>query len=797
MKISLDWLGDHVDLDGLDPQEVALRLTMGTAEVEEVEVLERAIAGVMVGEVLEAEPIGDDPDKPLHRCTVTCGGQTFATVCGAPNVRVGLKAPFAPAGTTLAGGVTLESRELAGHRSEGVLCSAAELQLSEFHETLLELPASLETGAALSDLIPARDIVLEVDNKSLTHRPDLWGHYGFARELAALYDRELRPLQVTDLTAFDALPAYPVAIDDLEGCPCYSCIELAAPGDLPATLLMQARLHGLGQRSYSLLVDLTNYIMMELGQPTHAFDGDKLKAVRVAAMGESSTFTTLDGHERQMLASDLMIWNEREPVAIAGVMGGLDTEVTPQTTRLLLESANFKGSAIRRTSVRLGLRSEASLRFEKNQPPVNARRASSRFLQLMQEAGFQPQVSSRFSVEGDLKDRLRPLSVSRAFIQRKAGMTLPRETVEGILSSLEFAVEPGAEQDELKLGIPPHRSEQDISIPEDIVEEVLRVYGYDNVTPRMPETPTEPVRLDEGLRREHKARRMLSQGHGFTEVHSYSWFDDEWLDALGFQPADTLTLSNPSTRQTARMRTTLVPNLLAMVRPNTVHRESFRLYELGHAYRQTAQGRDEFSRLTGVSYSAARDLLPEEHFRAVRGALEDLAGALGCADVRFAPGEASPTPWQQAGCWLSISRGDRQVGALGLLTGELLETVTRKGQVVWFELDADALVGPLYPDVTHVQASPYPGSWHDFSLVWEAGKGYDALERTLDGFSNDLVKRRELLYLYRLKGADKGKASYTFRFWLGSSERTLSGEEIDAFRDGFIAFLGERGIPLR
>ena len=602
---------------------------------------------------------------------------------------------------------------------------------------------------------------------------------------------------MANLTGFSELPRYPVAIDNLEACPCYSCIELAAPGALAATLKMQARLHGLGQRSYSLLVDLTNYIMMELGQPTHAFDGDKLEAVRVAPMGQAGGFVTLDGQERKMLADDLMIWNEREPVAIAGVMGGLSTEVTAETSKLLLESANFKGSAIRRTSVRLGLRSEASLRFEKNQPPVNAKQAAGRFIHLMEQAGFSPRVSSRFSVEGDLKDQFRDLTVSRSFIQTKAGMPLPSETVDSILRSLEFKLEQGADEDEIQLGIPSHRSEQDISIPEDIVEEVLRVYGYDNVPPRMPETPTEPVWVNKQLAREHKARRLLAQAHGFCEVHSYSWFDQNWLAVLGYKPAGTLVLKNASARHQAHMRTTLVPNLLAMVRPNTVHRESFRIFELGHAYLAKNDGRDEYSRLCGVSYNVARELSAVEHFRRIRGALEDLFIAIGRPGVSFVPGQGSPAPWQQEGCWLSLELDGQAVGAMGILTGELLEAVTPKGAVVWFELATDPLDGPIYPEVAHRNASPYPGSWHDFSMVWDSDKGYAALEQQLDSFSNELITRRELLYLYRLKGPDKGKGSYTFRYWLGSADHTLSGEEIESFRSGFLAFLEDKAIPLR
>ncbi|MHC4407291.1 MAG: phenylalanine--tRNA ligase beta subunit-related protein, partial [Planctomycetota bacterium] len=321
MKISLDWISDFVDLAGVDPETVADRLTMCTAEVEGYEVLRRAVEGVVIGEVVSTEPISvsGPEDSRLHLVTVDCGSSTHVTVCGAANVCRGMKSAFAPPGVTLAEGQRIEVSEVGGHKSEGVLCSARELGMSRWHEVVLECPASLEVGTPLAKHVPPDDVIVEIDNKSLTHRPDLWGHYAFARELAAIFGRPLRRLPMAELERYDDLPAYPLVIDDLEGCPCYGCLEFRVKAAQPSPLVMQRRLHALGQRTYNLLVDVTNYAMLELAQPTHAFDGDRLRAIRVATMGRRGTFTTLDGQPRQMLPDDLLIWNEREPVALAGV----------------------------------------------------------------------------------------------------------------------------------------------------------------------------------------------------------------------------------------------------------------------------------------------------------------------------------------------------------------------------------------------------------------------------------------------------------------------------------------------
>ena len=310
----------------------------------------------------------------------------------------------------------------------------------------------------------------------------------------AIFGRPLRTLPMVDLAQYDKLPAYPLSIEDADGCPCYGCLEFEVAAGQPAPLVMQRRLHALGQRTYNLMVDVTNYAMLELAQPTHAFDGNRVSAIRVATMGKAGTFTTLDEQERRMAPDDLLIWNEKEPVALAGVMGGLNTEVEPSTTKILLESANFKGSRIRRTSVRLDLRTESAQRFEKSQPPVNVKVGIARILQLIQDAGAKPNVTSRFTVAGDLKEAFRPLILEPGALQAMAGADISHKEVVSILQSLGFQARYESDG-RLRVGVPPHRSEKDISIPADITEEVLRVYGYGKIEPRMPAMPLAPEAL--------------------------------------------------------------------------------------------------------------------------------------------------------------------------------------------------------------------------------------------------------------------------------------------------------------
>ena len=825
MLISLDWISDYVDLTGLDIETITARLTLATAEVEGTKIIQRFVKSVLVGEIKTVEKLTDK----LSFCQVDCGKKLYTTVCGAPNVRVGLKAPFAPASTILAGNVKVEVADMSGKESQGILCSAAELGMSGWHEILLECPDSIKVGTTLEKLIPGTDTLIEIDNKSLTHRPDLWGHYGFAREFAAIFGRKLKPLPQIDLSAFDSLPAYPLKNDAKsaeqgENCPCYGCIEFQTRGTIPSPLYIQCRLHALGLRSYNLLVDVTNYVNWEIAQPTHAFDADKLGGIRVAMLGgkesgERSEFTTLDGQTRKLLPEDLLIWgtghknrghkppdNETfRPVALAGVMGGLETEVTESTTRLLLESANFKSARIRRTANRLDLKTDASQRYEKSQPPSNVKIGISRILKLIEDSGADLKVLSRFTVDGDLQDKVRYIDIPEGRLEQLAGIKLSPERVTQILESLGFEVQ--RQKNKLfTVGIPPFRSQKDISIPEDIIEEVLRVYGYDNIPPVMPAVPIKPLHIEKHLKSEHKIRRVLATAHRFLEVHNYIWFNDNWLKTLDYEPGETLVLKNPTSPETSRLRTTLIPNLLALVPKNRPFQRSFRLFEIGRIFNSAQNpnpkhAEDQKHQLAGIAFQRAG--LWEDIYEAVKSAVEDVLVLCGTRDIAFEETvDESKIPWASEGHFVEILSGGKSLGKLGILDKNMTTKVCRVGgQIVWFEIDLNEISGlGVRTDssgIKFVEPPVFPLSWLDFSFLWSLDDDFDKLESLLQHFAHPLLIRREFLVSYRGKGLDKGMACYSFRFWIGASDHTLSGEEIDSFHQQFLTYIKENGIALR
>lgn len=792
MKISLDWLSDFVELGGIEPDQLAEQLTVRTAEVEGFEVLERSVAGVLVARVVSAEPLAGGS---AHAVVVDLnGGRTQRTVCGAPNVRVGMYAAFAPAGTKLAGGKIIEAATVHGHVSEGVLCSPAELGMSSAHDGILECPDSTAPGNPIESLVPARDVLVEIDNKSLTHRPDLWGHYGFAREIAAIFGRELRPYETASLDAYAHLPAYPVEVESHEDCPVYSAIEVEVAGNPRSSLTIQRRLHALGLKPINALVDATNYVQFELGQPTHAFDARRIGRIRVARSGTPRKLSTLDGRTWDILPHDLLIWNGDEPVALAGVMGGGASQVVDDTRRILLESANFKASLVRTTSVRLALRTDASLRFEKKLPPLFAKLASARIFHVLERMGLEPRALTRYSAVGDLKEGFRSIAVPAGYVARRSGADIDDETSARVLRSIGFTCERLPEGG-LDVGIPPFRSAYDISILEDISEEVMRLYGYDNITPALPVKEIRPAPIRGPTRAHHRIRRVLSQSHRFVEVQTYGWTVDEWTEALGYRPSLTLDVKNPVAANRRRMRKSLVPNVLAVVNQNRRVRESFRVYELGRVFGVTPEGaKVEEDELVGVCVDQASRGAPEHLLRSARGALDDLASAAALPPLDYAPSGPSDLPWIAAGSALSVGLRGELIGHIGLLPPALRPEVIDAGHAVWFALRVRPLEGEIHPSLTYKPPPVHPGSWQDFTFVVPRENGYAALSAVLGRFSHRSLERWTLIDHYSAKGSETG--NYSIRFFVRAPDRTISAEEIQDFREAILAYIQKEGLKL-
>ncbi len=494
MKFSYQWISELVPGLDKDPAELQRLITMKTAECEGIEPAGAHFNDVLAARVLNVTALPKGKNKSV---TIdTGGGRQAVVVCGAPNVRPGMLAPWVPPGTTL-GEKTISRAVIEGVESEGMLASAAELGINRDHAGLLDL-SGIEPGQRLDCLRP--DWIIEIDNKSLTHRPDLWGHYGMAREVAAITGRTLLdPVKPERLPS--GAPAIGVKIADYTLCPRYSALVLEAVKVEPSPLWLQARLESIGLNPINNIVDTTNYILAELPQPMHAFDADKLAGntifIRSAAAGES--LRALNDQTYSLTPADLVIADANSPIALAGVIGGADSAITETTTRVVLESANFHAATIRLTSARYKLRTDASVRFEKSLDPENTIRGLARAVELL------ACVSPGVRVVGGVADdrgpvaRLPPILLPMSFVTRKLGKELSENTVTGILQALGFHTSVTA-SGVLTVTVPSWRATKDIGLKDDLVEEVGRMVGYQEIVPAAPRVactvpPANPMRL--------------------------------------------------------------------------------------------------------------------------------------------------------------------------------------------------------------------------------------------------------------------------------------------------------------
>ncbi len=579
MKLSINWLKDFVDLT-TSPEALGDKLTLAGLEIDALEVLTPNFSGVVVGRAEKVEP-HPQADR-LQLVEVFDGRQTYRVVCGAPNVQSGRSYPFAPAGAVLADGKPLKPAKLRGIISEGMLLAEDELGLSEDHTGLMELPPSLAVGTDLAEALDLHDVVLEV---AITpNRPDCLSVLGLAREVAALLDLPLHipPVEFTeDLEATDRWAA--VDIEDPENCPRYTARMVVDLEVRPSPFWLRRRLQACGLRAINNLVDVTNYVMLEYGQPLHAFDFNCLRHGRIVVRRpapQESSFTTLDGQDRPLVWETLLICDALQPVAIAGVMGGQASEVTGDTRQVLIESAYFNPPSIRRTSKRLGLSSESAYRFERGVDPDGVVPALNRAAQLM------AQIGSGRILKGLIDACPRPLTRPQLQLRLQRtnailGTALTKPQVKDILRRLQMPAL-AENEDSLTVQAPSYRG--DLTREIDLIEEVARLHGYDNIPVALPKMAMSAQRPSKEARLREKAKELLT-GLGFSEVINYAFQPERWPFLIPGSGGDQLRLSNPISEEQAVMRRDLLPSLLENMRRNAAHvNKDLKIFEIGKVF---------------------------------------------------------------------------------------------------------------------------------------------------------------------------------------------------------------------
>lgn len=775
MKISCNILKKHLkDSDSIDFKDVWNKFTIRSAEVESVVEVGKNIDGVVTGKILT---VVNHPDsKKLHVLTVDVGSEILQIVCGAPNVREGMIGACIKVGGHI-DGIEITPRPLVGIMSNGMMCSAKELGISDDHSGLIEFPSDTSIGVDIKELFPIEDIIVEIDNKSLTHRPDLWGHYGIAREIAAITGHDLLPLEL-DRTMVDKKPLN-VKINNPELCYRYVGTKLDNITNNKTPIWMQIFLYYAGMRSINLLVDLTNYVMLELGQPMHAFDSRVVKDIEVGLANEYDTYTTLDGVERNLTKDDLMIKNDGKYFAVAGVMGGLDSEILEDTTSIVLESATFNAASVRKTSVRMGLRTEASARYEKSLDPNLAITAARRFIKLLFDENPDASYGSAITDVYPTIQKENEIVLDKMYLYKYMGFRISDERVISILQSLDFIVKNNP--DNFKVTVPTFRSTKDITIPADIIEEISRMYGYENfehVPLKMNMNFGNPEKTYD---LEYDVKKLLASRYDLNEVHTYLWNKSAFLKKINVDVQNVKLLAKNDDNI---LRNDLNLSLLEAAKVNSNNYDKFGIFEIG-----TIVDDNESKRHLAILLSDNSDNISDLYYR-LKEIVVYLFKVVKNREVKFDFGVNKD--YYNKKYNLDVIVSNVVVGKISVFNNSVSKEIGKKKCYVCADIDFDLFENIIEEPFIYEDVSKYPQVNLDYTIICNKEMLYQDVDNILERFNDDLIISRNLKDIYASDTAKK----ITISFVVGASDHTLNSEELSNFKEKFISYVKAHNLNI-
>lgn len=803
MKIPVSWLNEFVDVSDLSVKELADKLTFSGVEVESIDVVGANLDdNIVVGEILECVPHPDSDH--MHVCKVSDGNEVFQVVCGAPNARAGLKTPFAKLGAYIPGGdFTIVPRKLRGVESCGMLCAADELCISSDHGGIMELDASIACGTLVSSLVPPPETVLDLE--ITWNRPDCLSVLGIAREMAALLNRPLK-MPETDFEESESKVEDFVTVKVEAGslCPRYTARIVENVTDAPSPDWMAKRLEQCGVRSISLAVDVSNYVMLECGQPLHMFDYRLLKGgqivVRTAAEGE--TIKTLDGIDRKLDSSMLAICDETVPVAVAGVMGGEGSEISADTTTVLIESALFDAPCVKFTAQKLGLATESSYRYIRGVDPDLAGWTSRRAAHLMFKYG-KARIASGVVDADNRKVRENPVALDFARARAMIGAEIENSRMVEILESLGLkTVECNGEK--AKFAIPSWRL--DLTMEADLVEEIARMHGLDAIPSKMPDATSVSTLDDRPFYRKARVRSLLL-GLGFSEAMHYSFLSRKELDVFDSRDVKRrVEIPNPVSAEYALLRDSLLPQLSQSLGRNASHQvERAGLFEIGRIFFADPRGipHEEERLAIGLMGPFGRSALDrrravsnEESMLWLKGAVEELAAALHTDQLSFTPVEH---PAFEPGWSAEVKIGKQKAGVIGLAKKALRHPWRMTQPMALCELRLSVLLKKADEISGSIQPTPnFPESRRDVAFIADGEITHERIVDTIRAAGGEFLTEIELFDTFRSKQLGDGKRSVAYSMAFRAADRTLRDEEVNAsFRKVIESLKSKLGVDVR
>lgn len=801
MKLSFNWLKKYVSLPGsVSAEEVAEKLKLATVEVEGIERQGELLGNVVVGKVIKAEK-HPQADK-LTLCQVDIKTEKLQIVCGGSNVREGMLVALAKIGAKVKWHgevelVELKPTAIRGIESFGMICGANEIGLETMfppkeEKEIIDLTGRTGDkfiGKPLAEALDLHDIIFEIDNKSLSNRPDLWGHYGMAREVAALFGKTVKEYESKKIDSKKPSINLQVEVGDKKLCPRYMAVAIGGIKIAESPDWMRKELTAAGLRPINNIVDITNYILLDLGQPMHAFDaaqlaGNKEQGTKIVVRRaeKDEVLTLLDDSQIELSSDDLVIADSEKPLALAGVMGGKYSGISDKTETIIFESANFSPSAIRKTSTRLGIRTDSSARFEKSLDPNWCEMALRRAVELTLKFCPGASVVSEVIDNANFSLATGPIIVEKNIFEKKLGVRIADKEIVKILTSLGFAVKDKGEK--LSVTIPTWRATKDISIAEDLVEEVARVWGYDKIISTMPAFKIIPPAKNSLLFLKNTISEILVRGYSFDEVYNYSFISPEQIKAVGGKE-NYIELDNPLSKEKPFLRRSLLPNMIENAVKNIEFFDSVRIFETGKIFwpempgmRADENGGELLPRQDNfvcALYAAKKDSTPFTHIRRILETIMD------SQHLNFSVEELkSPAAWMHPTRSGEIIAADDAIGTIYEINPVVADKFGLQCRSAVLEINLDT-VARLSSEEKAAEYRPlpeFPEVIRDIAFVVEKNISHDEI---VIGVKNidPLIKKIELFDLFEGKNVSEGKKSVAYRLTFADPSRTLNSGEVD------------------
>lgn len=806
MKVSLNWVKKYVDLpENITTKQMATDLTLRTVEVEGYENTEDKFHDIIVGKILE---VNEHPNADkLRVCKVDIGeGEPKQIVCGGSNLYPNEMVVVCKPGAEVywhgeSELMKIKDSKVRGVDSYGMICGAEEVYLENIfpakeEDEIVDLAGiDCYPGQSITEIIDMKDVVLEIDNKSLTNRPDLWGHYGIARELSAIYDVDLKPIEKIKIDS--KLPKYDVVIEDTTKCQRYVAVEIDNVYEKRSPLWMQSAIIKGGMRPINAIVDITNYVMMAVGQPLHAFDkthvdGNKI-IVRNAREGEE--LLLLDNNTIELTTDDLVISDSKDAMALAGIRGGKKDSILPETTGVVLEVANFTAKTIRKTGKRFDEKTDASIRYEKNIDTQRVEEGLNLALALFKEIFPESKIVA-FNDVYPVETKNEKINVSEEFLDTRLGKKIDRETITRVLTRLGYGV--NYKNGIYTVVVPTYRSTGDVSLKDDVMGDIARLLSFESFEAQPLTISFDHAVLQNKVLLETRIKEYLSNRCGFYEIFTYPWINEKYINAASINKEDSIKLATPPSPEEAYLRSSLVPGMLEAISKNLRYFDSFKMFEMAQVfikgeYHESSE--DETlpihkKLLTGSIVGSN----PKEIFYELKGVIEKISRYTHMKELTFTT-ECEKPSWADINAYLAIKLDNDIVGYMGLLSVKTMnDAKIKRTNVAIFELDSDMFI-PLESRTNKFKHIPVlPSVEKDLSLIVDENITWAEMTKYIRSKASDIKFIEE----YRGNQIPDGKKSIMLRVTFDSGDTTLTSEEINTKLDAIIRTLNKMcGAVLR